>query len=162
MALDSKSKKEIGIILILAPVFLFLLWNNLIVPQVKRHQAIREAKLRAAEFTQQTTEVQQQTLTRAEEMLKFAEMTWGRNPFLQPGINSVRPPVGSDKPSVAPKFNLEGIVWDKDFPYAIINGEVWQIGDEVGGYRVQSISKETVTLESNGQTIELKLFADLW
>ena len=163
MALDSKSKKEMLVILVLTPVFGFLLWNNLISPQMKRHRAVQEAKQRAAEFSLQSTEIQHKTLSRNEDIAKFTTMDWGRNPFLQPGLDKIRPPTGDKTAStVAPKFNLEGIVWDKDFPYAIINGEVWQTGDEVGGYRVQSIDKESVTLESGGKTIELKLFTDLW
>ena len=161
MALDARSRKELAVILLLVPVFLFLLWKNLILPQMQRFQATREARARAVQVMQQTTDVQQKTMSRGEEIAKFTVMEWGRNPFFQPGINRVRPVEGV-KAQPPPKFNLEGIVWDKDFPYAIINGEVWQIGDEIGGYRVKSITKEIVTLESNGQTIELKLFTDLW
>ena len=43
---------------------------------------------------------------------------WGRNPFILSG---------SPKASV-----LEGIMWDANFPKAIINGNIFGVGDETG------------------------------
>lgn len=55
------------------------------------------------------------------------------------------------------EFMLTGIVSDKDSPMAIINGEVYMVGDRVETAKVLEISGNTVVLENEGQRIELKV-----
>jgi hypothetical protein len=50
-------------------------------------------------------------------------------------------------------LSLEGIIYDKyDLSYAIVNGEVVKIGDEVGGYQILSIEQDRVVFIRGGQT----------
>jgi len=52
---------------------------------------------------------------------------------------------------------LEGILWDVKEPYAVINGEVYVVGQTVGDYKIVNIQKENVTLAGKGKTHNLKL-----
>ncbi len=44
------------------------------------------------------------------------------------------------------KFSLEGITYDPKNPSAIINGDVFQVNSEVGGYKVKKILSDSVIL----------------
>jgi len=55
------------------------------------------------------------------------------------------------------ELTLEGILWDADQPYAIINGEVFSVGQSVGAYAVTNIQNDIVTLSGKGKTHNLKL-----
>lgn len=60
-------------------------------------------------------------------------------------------------PQKTPEFLLTGIVSDKEFPMAIINGEVYTLGDRVGTARVVKISEKVVILDREGEKIELQV-----
>ena len=75
----------------------------------------------------------------------FAE--WGRNPFMLPGelSESLR------------GLMLDGIVWDDEKPYAIINNRVLGIGDAIGKSRITAITETAVTLEEDGNAFSIQL-----
>ncbi len=53
----------------------------------------------------------------------------------------------------APKIpKIQGIAYDPQNAWAIVNGQTVYIGDEVDGFRVLDISRKAVTLAGNGQT----------
>src|SRR3989338_5901253 len=55
------------------------------------------------------------------------------------------------------ELTLEGVLWDDKKPYAVINGEVFGVGQSVGDYKVIDIQKDNVTLSGKGKTHNLKL-----
>ncbi|PIS27403.1 MAG: hypothetical protein COT43_10705 [Candidatus Marinimicrobia bacterium CG08_land_8_20_14_0_20_45_22] len=55
-----------------------------------------------------------------------------------------------------PKIHLEGIIFDKKSPMAIIDGEVYRVGDVIKGFRISEISKSGVRLKSPNDQIILK------
>jgi hypothetical protein len=62
------------------------------------------------------------------------------------------------KSSSSSSLNLEGIIYDSnDLSYAIVNGEVIKVGDEVSGYDVLKIEKNKVILIKDSQPIEIEL-----
>lgn len=79
-----------------------------------------------------------------------------RNPFVEHSTRKQtvqravkKPP--TRKPAVKkkrPKVTVNGIVWDPADPYAILNGEVYRVGDELNGYTVQAIT-DTLVILSN-------------
>lgn len=78
-----------------------------------------------------------------------------RNPFNKNNskITSTKKKIVPPKRKIAlkPKINrpdlsLEGIVWDAHSPYAILNGNIHQIGDQIGHYTIHVISDTMVTL----------------
>ncbi len=78
-----------------------------------------------------------------------------RNPF---NINNKQIPTAkknyvppkrkiSLKPKITrPSITLEGIVWDAHSPYAILDGNIYQIGDQIDGYTIHVISDTMITL----------------
>jgi len=78
---------------------------------------------------------------------------WDQDPFY-PDV-----PFSSPRGSLG-SFTLNGIVWDKNAPYAIINSEVVKTGDNLNGVKIIEITENTVILEQNGerQSLELATF----
>ncbi len=53
---------------------------------------------------------------------------------------------------------IEGIIYDEHgLSYAIVNGEVVNIGDKVGDYQVLKIGKNKIIFIKGGQTTEIQL-----
>ena len=55
-----------------------------------------------------------------------------------------------------PKLELKGIIFDKENPTAIINGEIYREGDLIEGFRVVRITKDGVKLVSRNNQLYLK------
>lgn len=78
------------------------------------------------------------------------------------GPSKITPPQTSVKGS-SPKspglseFVVTGIISDKNSPMAIINGEVYVVGDRVETAEVLEISEDKVVLEKDGERLELKV-----
>ena len=68
---------------------------------------------------------------------------WGQNPFML---------------KRAPKaINIEGIMWDKKNPKAIINGDIFGIGETVESKTIVDIRPNSVIIKGDdGKEIELK------
>lgn len=71
-------------------------------------------------------------------------LTWSRDPFLAGGAAA---DLG--------ELTCSGILWDPQQPLALINGRTLGIGEEVEGYRVLEITRDTVTLSDGAQTVTL-------
>ena len=81
--------------------------------------------------------------TGGREKAKTVYMQWGQNPFMF---------------KRAPKvLNLEGIMWDKKNPKAIINGDIFGIGETVESKIIVDIRPSSVIIKGDdGKEIELK------
>lgn len=55
-----------------------------------------------------------------------------------------------------PRIKVNGIVWDQAKPYAILNGEVYGVDDELKGYTIQSISDTIVVLYNANDLFSVK------
>jgi len=55
-----------------------------------------------------------------------------------------------------PKIIVNGVVWDQQKPYAILNGEVYGVGDKLKGYTVQSITNSLVVLYNSKDLFSVK------
>lgn len=74
---------------------------------------------------------------------------WGRDPFLLRTSSMVI--------SGLEGLILNGIVWDNENPYAIINDDVMKIGDEIGTMTIVEITKNSVVFEQDGERQTLSL-----
>lgn len=74
---------------------------------------------------------------------------WGSDPFFMDSNNAIEQGMG--------ELILNGIVSDKDSPYAIINNEIVKLGDKVSGMTVIEINEKNVVLDGNGQRHALEL-----
>jgi hypothetical protein len=73
---------------------------------------------------------------------------WGRNPFtLAKGVTSLA------------GLNLMGILWDKDFPQAIINDKIVVVGDVVDGNKVIEIQRDHVIVSDGANNTQLRLWS---
>lgn len=54
-------------------------------------------------------------------------------------------------------FVLKGLVWNSDTPQVIINDKVMDVGDEINGMRIVTITRDGVEFSSNGVTTFLKM-----
>lgn len=80
---------------------------------------------------------------------KPAGETWGRNPFV----------FGSVSAQSFAGLTLNGILWDRVKPQAIIGGQIVGVGDAVapGGAKVEDIRPNQVVLDDGRDKIELML-----
>ena len=53
-------------------------------------------------------------------------------------------------------LELEGIVWDKAMPMAMINGRIVEEGDKIEGVRIVKIHKISVEIEKDGKSYSIK------
>jgi hypothetical protein len=80
-----------------------------------------------------------------------------RNPFI-PLVTSGGRLLNLDQQEGLKALSLEGIIYDKDGQsYAIVNGRVVGIGDEVGEYRVLRIEEERVIFIKAGELLEIEM-----
>ena len=73
--------------------------------------------------------------------------SWGRNPFTLQETSS----------KAFKGLILDGIMWDKEKPIAIINNNIVQIGNNVSGNIVVDIKQDKVILNDGAKDFELKL-----
>jgi hypothetical protein len=73
--------------------------------------------------------------------------TWGADPFVRDWVlvNELA------------NLKLKAITLGGERPYALINDQILQIGDEISGKRVVKIESDNVTLEQGGRTFTLLL-----
>jgi hypothetical protein len=73
--------------------------------------------------------------------------TWGADPFVRDWVMV----------NELANLRLKAITLGGDRPYALINDQILQIGDEISGKRVVKIESDNVTLEQGGRTFTLLL-----
>lgn len=73
--------------------------------------------------------------------------TWGTDPFVRDWVMV----------NELANLRLKAITLGGDRPYALINDQILQIGDEISGKRVVKIESDNVTLEQGGRTFTLLL-----
>lgn len=58
---------------------------------------------------------------------------------------------------VLPVMNIQGIIWNKKMPQAIINNGVKKVGDLIEKFEIQEITREAVVLFYKGKTYKVKI-----
>jgi hypothetical protein len=73
----------------------------------------------------------------------------------------VSDPSAQEEPSdgVMPALALQGILWGTTMPMAIIDDEVYTVGDSVQGATITRIGRFGVTIELQGRTLQLTMAA---
>lgn len=97
------------------------------------------------------------TFSSAEEQFTY-NARGKRDPFI-PLVTPDGRLINLDKDEEATKgLGLEGIMYDKHGrSYAIVNGRVVKVGDEISGYQVLKIEKNKVIFIRDGQPTEVEL-----
>jgi hypothetical protein len=73
--------------------------------------------------------------------------TWGSDPFVRDWVMV----------NELANLKLKAITLGGERPYALINDQILQVGDEISGKRVVKIEADNVTLEQGGRTFTLLL-----
>jgi hypothetical protein len=73
--------------------------------------------------------------------------TWGADPFIRDWVMV----------NELANLKLKAITLGGERPYALINDQILQVGDEISGKRVAKIESDNVTLEQGGRTFTLLL-----
>jgi hypothetical protein len=77
----------------------------------------------------------------------LAPETWGTDPFVRDWVMV----------NELANLKLKAITLGGEHPYALINDQILQVGDEISGKRVAKIESDNVTLEQGGRTFTLLL-----
>ena len=138
--LDNKKKIELTITGISVIILIFLIMNHISKPKANKSISNIEPY--------STSEA---AILAAPGVGSDSSVKWGRDPFLLDTSNV--------KEHGMEDLVLNGIVSDRDNPYAIINNDVVKLGDKVNGMTVIEINENNVVLDENGQrhTLELNL-----
>jgi hypothetical protein len=79
-----------------------------------------------------------------------------RNPFI-PLVTSDGRLLKLDKDETKGALSIEGIIYDKDGrSYALVNGEVVEVGSPIDGYQVLKIEEHKVIFIKEGQATEVE------
>ena len=76
--------------------------------------------------------------------------SWGRNPFAPAEVGRIKSEV-----------MLSGIMWNEEAPQAIINNEIVEVGDKIGGRTVVDIQKDRVIIDDGSGKVEIRLWQNL-
>ena len=83
----------------------------------------------------------------AERPAPAMETKWGRDPFSLEAYSD----------NATQGLTLNGIVWDANNPYAIINNNIVKLGDRVNDMTVIQINEKDVIVDQDGQQFTLDL-----
>lgn len=138
MIVDNKKKVELIITGIGVVILIFLIISHM---SVKSGRPVSKTELYPASPA---------VISVADETVSWDSVKWGRDPFLL-DTSSVKEQGMED-------MVLNGIVSDKENPYAIINNDVVKLGDKVNDMTVIEINEKSVVLvEQDGQKHILEL-----
>lgn len=84
------------------------------------------------------------------EEISGSNLVWGRCPF-SGKIYTEKEGLG------IVNLKLDGIIWDRQQPLAVINGRVLEIGGRIEGNTVVDIKEDRVILNNGSNNLELKL-----
>lgn len=132
---DKQLKIVLGVvILIFAVMVLTAIFKS------HRKKVAAPAKTAAQEEVAQKTEAPKQR-----KMSSFKD--WGRDPFT----------MGTSAVELSGDLVLSGIIWDAKKPYCIINEKVVKVGDEISGYKIVEIKKDSVSVRAGDQIKVLRV-----
>lgn len=66
-------------------------------------------------------------------------------------------PVMETTKKALPQFNLKGILWGVDHPFAVVNDTVVGLNDTINGATVKSIHRDGVDFSYMGETIHVQM-----
>jgi hypothetical protein len=85
-------------------------------------------------------------------LARYGQAAWGGDPFNRDPFPTTNGPI-QDLPSL----HLLGILYRQTGAQALINGRIAGVGDVIDGYRIMSITRENVTVQSDRRTVVLRV-----
>lgn len=139
----TQDKKILILIIVSIAAFFSLLYGILTPSKIKRQ--IMSKTTAVSRRTQEVVTPIEKGLLEGRGTARSAYQSWGRDPFSPSAINR------------AVDLELNGILWDKESPKAIINEDIVGIGDIVKGNIIVDIRQDTVILNDGLSDFELTL-----
>ncbi len=131
--------KKIIISIVLSIAAVFSLLYGILTPSKTRHKPAS----RPADVQEEEVEAAAKRIIFPIRKTKRSNYSsWSRNPFLE---------------SASQPIALTGIIWDKNVPQAVINGEIVKVGDKAGHNTVIAIEIDSVILNDGINDFELRL-----
>ena len=89
---------------------------------------------------------------------QYSSLNWGRDPFYRPKKGAK---VNANNEIVQFDWILNGILFDKHAPTAVINKKIVGVGDKINGAKIITITKTKVTLKKEDSDIfTLQIYKD--
>ena len=136
--------KKLIILAVLGLLAIFSLFYGIFTPSKTR----RPPQVRGSDIQSERKVSMTEKPILAQRVTKRTNYTsWGRNPFTLQKTSSM----------TVKGLILDGIMWDKEKPMAIINGEIVKIGDRIGDNIVVEIKQDSVILSDGTKDFELQI-----
>lgn len=74
-------------------------------------------------------------------------------PVPAPAVSEQAPVEEVKPPEPPPQLLVKGIWWEAGRPKALINNEIYGIGESIGGARITAIARDGVTLDFHGEIL---------
>jgi len=133
--------------LIISGVLVFIL-IILAASQLKRASKRRTVRAENVKSVQESAVSSPMEAASSETIFSYCEnLQWGRDPFTKV----------EEKRAEFINLVVEGIIWDKDNPQAMISGEVVKVGGKVGDKTVVVIKESCVILSDGEKEYTLNL-----
>lgn len=144
-----KKNKQSKILLPVLIVILIFVWVRVFKAPTPKRRARGESG--SLEITLHENKLLSFVSTSEQKRAKTSYGSWGGNPFvLQLSSRTIT------------KLVLNGIVWDKVTPRAIISNDIVRIGDKIGNNTVVDIKQDRVILNDGTSNFELRLGQEKW
>jgi hypothetical protein len=134
-----KNKQQLIILGAVVAIFIAAVLMVALKPHAKKPEAEKSAPAAAVQVRKPAMQKQR---------ISSSFKSWGRDPF---AIGSSPAEEGAGQAS------LSGIFCDPKKSYCIIDGKVGKVGDEVSGYKILEITKETVTVKTGDEIRTLRI-----
>lgn len=134
-----KNKRQLIILGVVVAILIIATAMAVFKPRAKKAGRARDAS---------TAAVAAQKPVPQKERIISSFKSWGKDPFAIGG--------GSTEEGGGPA-SLSGIFCDPQKSYCIIDGKVAKVGDEVSGYRILEINKDTVTIKIGDEIKTLRI-----
>jgi hypothetical protein len=145
--MKKKDKIEASVVGVLILVLVFLVIHGVRKPRQDRGLKVKPALKKDTSLAARPEYKDKDIFKMLEEESKNLELK--RDPFGSGAIMSADVSISG--------LYLDGILWDKDKPMAIISGNIVKRGDKIGEYLVVDIKQEAVILNDGNNDLSLSV-----
>ena len=136
--------KKLIILITLSTLAVFSLIYGIVTPTKTGRKLSRKP---AVVRQKQRGKLTEELLPAKRDRKKTAFTSWSRDPFTPGDISAIK----------ISELTLNGIIWDRVEPHAIINNEIVRIGDKVSNYTIVDITHNKVVINDGFNNFELRL-----
>lgn len=91
------------------------------------------------------------------QQLRIKTMVAGKKPAQPLAVVVPSPASSADSGKPSSVFNIQGVMTSGDKNVALINGKIYEEGNEIGGIKILSIEHNTIQISNNGKTETIQI-----